>query len=238
MSSSTSDDGTEVLKRKKAMRKEIRSRLKSLSQEKISEQSNAVWSRLFDLKEYREASSVGLFLSMPTGEIETDTALTHVLENGKDLYVPRVGLDFERCDMDLIKVKFDHDTEVEIEHSKEKARRLFYHDWPRNKWGIPEPPTDVDHALAGPGDIDLLVVPGLAFDKLGGRLGQGKGYYDRFISKICPDGEKRKTLLVAVALEPQFLKGNSKDETVPMAKYDFGMDMVVLPDRTITVSKD
>jgi len=225
MSSTTTED---FIQRKKVLRKEIRSRVKKLTQEQISTQSKSVWNHLFTLPEYQNASSVGLFCSMPKGEIETDVACTQVLKDGKILYVPRVGLDFEKCDMDLVKV---------VPKEKEEEEQLFHHDWPRNKWGIPEPPTDVEHETAGPGDIDLLVVPGLAFDVYGGRLGQGKGYYDRFIAKINPrTDDDKKTLLVAVGLKPQFLDGDN-DGVVPMAKYDFFMDKVVLHDGVVTLSK-
>ena len=112
----------------------------------------------------------------------------------------------------------------------------FYDGWPRNRWGIPEPPVSDDaaddDAVAKPGDIDLLVVPGLAFDAAGRRLGQGKGYYDRFIARMRgedqddavvggrggddddddddDDGGRggvawRRPLLVGVCLEEQFL---------------------------------
>mmetsp|Transcript_20610 Transcript_20610/g.45035 ORF Transcript_20610/g.45035 Transcript_20610/m.45035 type:complete len:334 (+) Transcript_20610:34-1035(+) len=228
---------TDTRKRKQELRKLVRSRLKSMSQDDIQSQSELVWNNLFSLPEYVSARSVGLFLSMPRGEIITDSALARVLDDNKTLYVPRVGLDFEKCDMDLIKVHVDDKTEGEIAHSKDAARKLFYHDWPRNKWGIPEPPVDVDHEAAKPGDIDLLVVPGLAFDAVGGRLGQGKGYYDRFIMKmragVDDESEETKPLLVAVGLEASFLEG--EEAPVPMSTHDFPMDVLVLPGRSMNI---
>jgi len=55
----------------------------------------------------------------------------------------------------------------------------------RHALGQPEPPADaaqVDHAL-----VDVLLVPGLAFDELGHRLGYGRGYYDRLLPRLRPD---------------------------------------------------
>uniref|UniRef100_A0A7S1Z7M3 5-formyltetrahydrofolate cyclo-ligase n=1 Tax=Trieres chinensis TaxID=1514140 RepID=A0A7S1Z7M3_TRICV len=231
----------DVRAKKRELRKLVRSRLKAMEQSDIASESEGVWDHLFRLPEYRDARSVGLFLSMPQGEIVTDAALARVLEDGKTLYVPRVGLDFEKCDMDLIKVVVSHQQTDEIAHNVAKAHRLFYHDWPRNKWGIPEPPTDIDHEAASPGDIDLLVVPGLAFDRAGGRLGQGKGYYDRFITKMRGDRSREadsngagKPLLVAAALEASFLEG---EDTVPMSEHDYPMDMLVLPSGPVSISQ-
>ncbi len=49
---------------------------------------------------------------------------------------------------------------------------IFYDMWPRNKWGIPEAPRTEEFIVASPGDIDILLVPGLGFDRKGGRLGE------------------------------------------------------------------
>ena len=213
-----------IRKAKQNLRKQIRSKLKCLTEEEIKTQSQIVWDELYKLPQYKSASNVGLFLSMPNGEIRTDDPCQQVLKDGKDLYVPRVGLDFEQCDMDLIKVpkSIIHDDDDDC----------FHKDWPRNKWGIPEAPRDVDYELAQPGKLDLLIVPGLGFDKLGGRLGQGKGYYDRFITKMNTGSNTSNDnstcsgpFLIAVGLEPSFVEG----EEIPTNDYDRTMDMIILP---------
>jgi 5-formyltetrahydrofolate cyclo-ligase len=196
--------------------------MKELSPEETATQSAKVWERLFALPEYQQATSVGLFLSMPMHEIDTDIALIDSIHNNKTVYVPQVGKNFELAEMDLIKVILpDADS---INNS------IFHHDWPRNKWGIPEPPKNMPRGAASPGDIDLLVVPGLAFDAQGGRLGQGKGYYDRFIARMRKDS--KKPLLVAVGLEPQLV------DRIPVTELDFCMDILVLPNQTVTVKRD
>jgi len=207
--------------------------LSSLTPAEVSSQSSNIFERLFQLPEYQAASSVGLFLSMPEGEIKTNEACRRVLTEGKTLFVPRVGLDFEQCDMELIRVP---STDVES-HANEEGD-MFYSNWPKNKWNIPEAPINEKYTSAAPGDIDLLIVPGLGFDKSGGRLGQGKGYYDRFIHKMRSNKEadknevENKPLLVAVAMEPSLLEA---EDAIPMMDHDFRMDMIISPNESITV---
>lgn len=56
-----------------------------------------------------------------------------------------------------------------------------------NKWGIPEP---VNARMADTGLIDVVIVPLLAMDRKGNRLGYGKGFYDRFLSSLKPEVKK------------------------------------------------
>lgn len=214
MSSSTDDY---VRAQKQALRKQIRSRMKELSADDVTTQSAQVWERLFALEEYQQAKSIGLFISMPKHEINTDAALSDALQKGKTVYVPVVGKNFELADMDLIQVILSENNGSEIFHTK----------WPRNKWNIPEPPESMERVTAQVNDLDLLIVPGLAFDAKGGRLGQGKGYYDRFIARMRNGSSK--PMLVAVGLEPQFVE----DSDIPVTEHDFTMDMILLPNRTI-----
>ena len=88
--------------------------------------------------------------------------------------------------------------------------------------------------------LDLIIVPGLGFDHNGGRLGQGKGYYARFITKMSVDIDadadvdadvdvdktQKRPFLIAVGLEPSFL---NVEGGIPMNDYDCKMDMVILP---------
>eukprot|EP00549_Striatella_unipunctata_P016885 CAMPEP_0118673826 /NCGR_PEP_ID=MMETSP0800-20121206/547_1 /TAXON_ID=210618 ORGANISM="Striatella unipunctata, Strain CCMP2910" /NCGR_SAMPLE_ID=MMETSP0800 /ASSEMBLY_ACC=CAM_ASM_000638 /LENGTH=188 /DNA_ID=CAMNT_0006568951 /DNA_START=1 /DNA_END=567 /DNA_ORIENTATION=- len=187
-----------------------------MTDEEVSEQSAQVWDKLFDLQEYQQAKSVGLFLSMPRGEIKTEVALKRAIQDDKLLYVPQVGENFEQADMEMLRV----------ENVSKDTDEMFYEAWPKNKWGIPEPPKDRQLYVAGVGDIDLMVVPGLGFDDNGGRLGQGKGYYDRFIARARKDG---MPALVAVGLKPQMV------DEIPTSEHDFQMDIVLTPTKTIRI---
>ena len=242
MSNSSSNDNStpsstnsirSIREQKQVLRKRIRSKLKLLSTDDIQIQSQQVWDHVCQQQVWKDAKSVGLFLSMPTGEICTDLILKQALEDGKDIYVPQVGQDFQKCEMDMLKVVVNMDDDGD---GKNDNNILFYESWPKNKWQIPEPPDDMPRIIAQQGDIDLLIVPGLAFDCSGNRLGQGKGYYDRFIEKMTTttdddDGSSSNRFpLLAVGLQPQLLDEN---ETIPVDEYDIKMDMIVLPDTII-----
>ena len=201
---------------------------------------------------------------MPHGEIQTRNAIrTIVMKDGKELFVPRVGLDFEKCDMDLIRcdTRMSAGGAADGDASSAWDDDLFYDCWPRNKWGIPEAPASTTgEDVARPGNIDLLLVPGLALDTHGHRLGQGKGYYHRFIARTrnCNDndglagsggGGEKKPFLIGVCLEEQFLEevphdgidlgggGDGGDGgIIPVSDHDYIMDMVLTPSRTLDVS--
>jgi 5-formyltetrahydrofolate cyclo-ligase len=217
MSSVSATTGaTDIVTRKKLLRKQVRSMISQLSRQDIESQSLEVWKRLFDLPVYQQAQSVGLFLSMPSFEIDTDPAIRNAVEGGKHIYVPQVGKNFEHADMELLKV----------DQSATKAGELFHHAWPRNKWGIPEPPPEMPIVLAKEGDIDVLIVPGLAFVRKCDRLGQGKGYYDRFIQRMI-SSDKKPPCLLAVCLTCQLV------EEIPVESYDRRMDLIITPSEII-----
>jgi 5-formyltetrahydrofolate cyclo-ligase len=222
MSATTSggDFDASVPERKQSLRKEIRARMKALSREDIIAESSKVWDRVFELPEYKTARSVGIFLSMPAGEIDTEAVIQDAVQTGKDVYVPQVGKNFEQADMEMLKVVDPKTTDG----------TLFHHAWPRNKWGVPEPPPDMQVVMAKPGDLDLIVVPGLGFDNEGNRLGQGKGYYDRFIARMA-HGCDKPPYLVAVGLDCQLI------ESIPFGDHDRPMDKILLPGQVIVVKK-
>eukprot|EP00980_Cylindrotheca_fusiformis_P003290 scaffold743_cov117-Cylindrotheca_fusiformis.AAC.9 len=215
---SSTAESEEIVAQKKALRKEVRAAIRELDLAAIEAQSGKVWKKVFDLPAYQSAKSIGLFLSMPNGEINTDEILKDAVAKGKDIYVPEVGKDFEKAEMELLKVILDKQAG--------SADEIFHKKWPRNKWKIPEPPADMPIVTAKPGDIDLLIVPGLGFDRSCSRIGQGKGYYDRFIDRMISNGNQMP--LIAVGLTPQLV-----EKPIPVAEYDRKMDKVILPDETI-----
>lgn len=91
-----------------------------------------------------------------------------------------------------------------------------------NSWGIPEPTQGI---LTDPSTIDLILVPLLAFDKHGYRVGYGKGYYDRFL-KDCRNDSKK----IGLSFFPP------EDKIIDLFEEDFRIDAVITPDKLYSFS--
>jgi len=154
-----------VVTDKKLLRKQLGKLLKSISENELVYQSNAIFNHVISLKEYQESKNISIYLHMPKGEVRTESLLKHALNSGKNCYVPYITSNTE---MEMVKI-----------NSWEE-----FLSYPKSKWGYPEPSgmTEDSTALREEG-LDLIIVPGMAFDMNGNRLGHGKGYYDRYIEK-------------------------------------------------------
>ncbi|MDD4908777.1 MAG: 5-formyltetrahydrofolate cyclo-ligase, partial [Candidatus Omnitrophica bacterium] len=80
-------------------------------------------------------------------------------------------------------------------------------------YGVWEP---VAETLVKPEDLDLIITPGLAFDKKGNRLGRGKGYYDRFLSKLSDRAPS-----IGLAFDFQILP------LIPTTSYDVSVNKII-----------
>jgi 5-formyltetrahydrofolate cyclo-ligase len=90
----------------------------------------------------------------------------------------------------------------------------------RHRWGMEQP---VDRGPAIPvHEVDLILVPGLAFDRSGRRLGRGKGYYDRLLA-----GRRRDCLAVGVTVASRLV------ELVPTEDHDLRVDLLVTDEGVI-----
>ena len=107
-------------------------------------------------------------------------------------------------------------------HDLEIARVTSETKMERGAYGVPEPVTD---ELASIQDMDLVLAPGVAFDREGNRLGYGKGYFDRLLKDCaCPK--------VGLAYEMQMV------DHVPEHQGDIPMDKVVTEEKIYVRSAD
>jgi 5-formyltetrahydrofolate cyclo-ligase len=165
--------------------------------------SDRILARAFALPSYVAAKTVMYYVDAGS-EVKTRHALAGAIAGGKSVVVPWCVV--ESNTLELFRLE-SVDELVEgaykILEPKEELRRL--------------PAKVVD-----PATLDFVFVPGTAFDMRGGRMGQGKGYYDRLLGAVRPDAP-----LVALAYECQIF------EEIPVAAHDVFMDMVVTESRTI-----
>ncbi len=185
---------------KNALRKEIYALRDSLTPEEIAVKSRAVAGQLEELPFYREAATIMFFLSFRS-EVDTRGMVEENLAKGKRVLVPK-SLPKERV---LVPSQL-----LDLE----KDLALGYYD-------IPEPRAEALRPVE-PAEIDLLIVPGVAFDLQGNRRGYGGGYYDRFFERLRPE-----VPLVAIAFELQIVS------RVPIEPWDRRMDWVVTEKRAI-----
>ncbi len=143
---------------KNNLRKTLLSQRDALSKEAIYIKSYAVYQALQSTKSYQESKNIFCFISFGS-EIKTELILADALLN-KDLYVPCIDKQTKK----MVPVKMTTGTQLY-----------------KNNFGIYEPTYD-PHADI-PDHFDLAIVPGLAFDRRGHRIGYGKGHYDNFFSK-------------------------------------------------------
>jgi len=191
------------------LRQDIRNKLSGLSASAREAQGRAIAGKVLSMPAFARAKNVGVYLQAQ-GEVPTDEIVKHVLATGKNCYAPRV-LDSKNMEL------------LEVFSSQDLAS------FPQNKWGIVEPPLAPDRkgALTTPSVwLDVILVPGMAFDSSNARLGKGKGYYDRFLNnymhKVTTAGAV-KPVLVGLAFQEQMV------EKVPTESHDILLDFVVSP---------
>jgi 5-formyltetrahydrofolate cyclo-ligase len=103
--------------------------------------------------------------------------------------------------------------------------------WVANRFGIPEPDIALEHCLA-PAAVELVLVPLVAFDRRGNRLGAGAGYYDRAFAFLREGERPREPLLVGVGFAFQEV------EALEPAPWDVRLDFVCTERELIDCSGD
>jgi len=177
---------------KEEIRKKILKKRLSLSPEEIKNESQKVLSNLAETTEYINSQNI-MFYVATRSEVQTEEMIKMSIKMGKNVFVPII---LPEC-INLTPSKmFDFDIELE-----------------KGNKGILEPKKEY-HRLFAPENIDLIIVPGVAFDSDGNRIGRGFGYYDNFLRKVRPS-----TKIIALAFEMQIVKKVLTDKNdIPVHK--------------------
>lgn len=172
---------------KQEIRKRIRELKKQYSPQAKAEKSQTVWEQLEGLPAFRKARTVLAYWSMPD-EIATHDFVCKWAER-ETVLLPCV------CG-----------NELEIRRFENREKLCA-----GEKYAIPEPTGEIFTAL---NQIDVILVPGMAFDRLKNRLGRGKGYYDRILKRT-------KACKIGLCYDFQLL------DHLPTEEHDVKMDTVI-----------
>ncbi len=188
---------------KQLLRREITERLGNLDAAAVASASREACARLMARPEFASARRVMLFVPI-----------------GHELDPARIALECQRLAKTLWLPRTNWDTRTMV---AARAPSWNVEGLVQGRHGLREPAPSAE--VAPIDTLGLILVPGLAFDPRGGRLGRGAGFYDRFLADLRhADG---KASFVALALDEQIL------ESVPMDRHDVFMDLIVTPTRTL-----
>ena len=174
---------------KSRLRREFLAARLRLSKHQVDKKSELISNVLFQLPCYRLAKRIALYFPI-RNEVDTYRIFKNATESGKKVYYPRIDKFF------LIFHEVDS-----IESLKS------------GNLGIPEP--NENSPAISTEDLDLLIVPGLAFNPAGGRIGYGKGYYDRSMKQI----NREKRIALAYSFQIQ--------DSIPVSGFDIDMGHLI-----------
>ena len=167
---------------KKEVRREVRKRIAALDEKELAKSDKAIYNNVSALPEIGNAATVFLYFSVGH-EVDTRKLIASMVKAGKRVALP---------------VSLPDGVMYFAEYRAEQMQGGSV---------VPIPEPDADAVRLEPQDGDLILVPGLSFDREGFRLGQGGGYYDRFL-------EKRRLYSVGLARDCLVM------ERVPREEHD------------------
>ena len=190
----------EIQKTKDEIRREIATMLKSLSEKDIADITHGIENRLFEFANFLEARIALLYINN-ANEVDTHSILRRCFDYNKILVLPLINSSSQ--EFQLLKIdNLDFDLKP-------------------GPSGILEP--DVERCKTVPIEcIDIAIIPGIAFDEKGGRIGSCGGYYNRLIPKLPITTRK-----VSLAFDSQILS------QVPTESHDKSVDIIITEKRII-----
>jgi len=185
------------------LRKKILSRRDVLASSRQSDKSRRIGNTLLELPLLNNCTTLLIYVAFRS-EVQTLPIITALLKAGKTVAVP------------LTLVRERRLRSIIIEDPQKDLSAGYC--------GIPEPKNSLIHnKTIDPAAIDLVIVPGSVFDRQGGRLGYGGGYYDRFLSMEAPQATR-----LALAYELQIVN------KIHLEPHDQTMDMIITENSVYT----
>ncbi len=177
---------------KSILRNQLRRRIKKIRPQARKRKSRRIIKKVMRTLSFQKAKHLLTYAAV-RGEVETRELIRIALRLQKKVYLPRMNPRKKTISI------------FRIDHWGRGLRRGSY--------GILEP-KPVRSRRGNPAKLDLILVPGLGFDRRGGRLGRGAGYFDRFLSKA------KRAQKIGLCFREQLVK------KIPAAAHDVLMNKV------------
>lgn len=194
-----------VSEKKAALRKNMLALRRSQSLEELQKKSKQIAQNLMESVVWKEAGLILIYLSMPD-EVQTDNLIKAAFLENKRVIIP-----------------YTQENSGDLKISELKS---LEEDLQKGRFGIREPKNDKIRRFFK-SDLDLVICPGVAFDRHAGRLGFGKGYFDNFLKEL-----RGMIPVVGFAFDFQILQ-----EPLPFSYNDIPMDMVFTESEIISAPK-
>ncbi|NMM62759.1 5-formyltetrahydrofolate cyclo-ligase [Clostridium sp. P21] len=180
------------MENKKSIRKLVKERKNTFSAADRQNSNSIIFNKIINSSDYKNAQTIFIFVSF-NNEVDTHRIIKQALQDGKILCVPKIIS--KEQGMDIVRIK-------------------SFKDLKEGAYGILEP--EDNKLKVQEKDIELSYLPGLAFDRRGGRIGYGGGFYDRFLVKTRKDSKK-----IGLAYKFQVFS------EVPMEEHDVFIDGII-----------
>ncbi|GAA0078202.1 5-formyltetrahydrofolate cyclo-ligase [Clostridium sp. CTA-5] len=191
-----------LIEEKKELRKRILKIRNEMDLDNKIKSDKIIYNKFIQSEFYLQSNDIFIYVSY-NSEIDTKNIIMKALEDKKNIYVPRTN--YKTKIMEAVKI-------LSLENLIE------------DKYGILEPAED--KSAEDPNKFDLIIMPGVAFDKCGGRMGYGAGYYDRYLEKISKPLNK-----VALAYDFQVIN------KVPTDVHDIPIEYIITEIEDINCKK-
>ena len=185
---------------KSTLRKNMIRQRKNMKLEDVSAFSTKIINTIMELPEFIKSKNIMLYLNF-NNEVDTTPLVTWCFNNGKTVIAPYCI----QSTREIIPFEINNLTT----------------DLTKSTFGVMEPKHDLLKKF-DIDDIDLIIVPGVVFDKHCNRIGFGAGYYDRFLSK-----KSKEAITIGIAYDYQII------DEVPTDIYDVPLNFIVTQDRII-----
>lgn len=171
-----------------------------LSATQIFSKSRQIMQKLFSLKEFNDSNTIAFYVSVKS-EVHTHEMIEKSIALGKKVSVP------------ILRQK-----ENKLEFSEISSLKDLH----KTPFGLLEPKKELEK-IAPLDEIDLVIVPGIAFDRQGNRIGYGKGYYDRLLKQLSS-----LAVTIGLCFEENLL------ESIPATKNDEKVNIVLTEKKSIS----